>query len=166
MEKFHCTKRQLYLENVDIWFHNFMGKKDARSVPGDSRFWAKLTSRQAKKLIKEGWNIKELRRKSDDKPFYMLPIKIRYREIIPDITLTMGDRGIVNIYEDNIGILDLVSISKASLCVVGVEIQNPATDEIITVAWLKSADIKALKSLNTKKILNFFGIKYDGGKIS
>ena len=78
----------LYLENAEILpgsFRNFAGRKSQYNKEGDRNFNVVIGEKTAKKLLRDGWNLRELKRRDeenlDEPPRYKLNVKVSFHEL-------------------------------------------------------------------------------------
>lgn len=95
-----ADKKQDWIDDVELedaqvkWaFSHFDGREDTFNASGDHNFTVILPEETAKKLMDEGWAVRELEGYEEgDPPEYILKIKISYRYEPPKIYLIKGDR--------------------------------------------------------------------------
>ena len=85
----------LEIENAQIkWaFSHFDGRADTFNDEGDHNFTIILPEEDAKRLMDEGWNIKEMDGYEEgDPPEYLLKVKISFKYEAPRVYLIKGNR--------------------------------------------------------------------------
>jgi hypothetical protein len=96
------AERQNWIEDIELedaqikWgFSHFDGREDTFNAEGDHNFTVILPEETAKKLLDEGWNVREIEGYEEgDPPEYTLKVKISYRFEPPKVFLIKGDRKI------------------------------------------------------------------------
>lgn len=107
----------LSIENARIIFRNFNGKESQFNRAGDRNFCVIIEQADAKRLKKDGWNIKELRpRDEEDEPTSYLQVKVSFNAYPPNVWL-VNKKGKTKLDEDTIGELDYLSIDHCDVSV-------------------------------------------------
>ena len=107
----------LNLGNVEIGFRNFAGKETAYNQAGSRNFVVFLEDDEAKKLDKEGWNIrypKPEKVEEGQRPY--LSIQIGFNAYPPKIyIISNGEHTALE--EDSLGMLDWADIEQCDIVV-------------------------------------------------
>lgn len=73
------ARETVTLENVQIIFRNFTGRKGMYNAEGDRSFAVKLTPEWAEELTNRGWNVKYLKpRDEDESPEPYISVKVNF----------------------------------------------------------------------------------------
>lgn len=101
----------LDIENAKIIWPNFEGRAEKFNRQGDRYFNVILDDEKvADDLSKQGYNVKvRAPRDEGDKPFYYLPVKVRFDNYPPNIWLVTGKKK-TRVTEDIVGELDHADI--------------------------------------------------------
>lgn len=103
------------IENARLIFRDFSGEKNKYN--NDRTFGVVLDPEFADKLENDGWNVKRLApREEGDEPLCFLKVKIVFGKVPPKIVLIVGNKK-ASISEDNVGMLDWITIEKADLII-------------------------------------------------
>lgn len=110
---------QIKMENARIIFRNFSGKADKYNPKGGARKFSVVIEdpEMAEELKKDGWNVKQLKpRSEDEEPNYHLSVKVNYDNRPPKIYLiTKHHKTLLN--EETVDSLDYADISKVDLVI-------------------------------------------------
>lgn len=107
----------LSIENARLIFRNFSGKESQFNRAGDRNFCVIIDAKDAKRLAKDGWNVKMLRpREEDEEPTHYIPVKVSFNQYPPNVWL-VNKRGKTKLDEDTIGELDYLQINSVDLSV-------------------------------------------------
>lgn len=107
----------LSIENARLIFRNFSGKESQFNRAGDRNFCVIIDAKDAKRLAKDGWNVKMLRpRDEDEEPTHYIPVKVSFNQYPPNVWL-VNKRGKTKLDEDTIGELDYLQINSVDLSV-------------------------------------------------
>lgn len=110
----------LVAKNCKIVEKNFEGKVSKYNKDGNKSFLLVFTDHDfARKLIEDGWNVKQFKpRDEDDKePDYFINVSVSYKKFPPDIGIVNEDGTIAYLDEDKISILDHSYISSSDVSV-------------------------------------------------
>ncbi len=122
----------LIIEHADIFgpcanrngtvsgWRNFEGRKGQYNRPGDRNFNLKITDAAlADQLARDGWNIKELKKRDPDEPtaFY-LPVKVNFGVRPPHIVQCANKRKVV-LNEGTVKTLDFAQIEDCYVALHG-----------------------------------------------
>lgn len=106
------------LEDVNILFKNFEGKKSQYNREGDRNFCVILTPEEAEQYSTDGWNVKirEPREEGDD-PLIFMRVKVSFAGRYPPkvIVIKEGTRKQDLLTEDTINVLDYARIKHADV---------------------------------------------------
>lgn len=103
------------MEDVRIGFKNFSGAEGKFNRKGDRNFVIFLDDDWAEELTLEGWNVRELKpRSEDDDPQPYLQVAVRFGGRPPRVVL-ITSRGKTTIGEDEVSMLDWADIRKVDL---------------------------------------------------
>lgn len=129
-------RKNVIIENAEILFRNFEGKKGQFNNEGDRSFCVLLDSDLASNLKEEGWNVKWLKpREEGDREQAYLPVKVRYSNFPPKIVLiTSQGKSLIN--EDEVALLDTAEIKTADITLSPYEWSNNGNSGI--AAYLKT----------------------------
>lgn len=111
------------VEVADIIFRNFSGKPTQFNAEGNRNFAVVLSDEDAKRLKKDGWNVKYLKPKNDDPTEYCqpyLPVKVKFGEIPPIIYIILPNNGNpkkIRITEDTVDQLDWANIDFCDMII-------------------------------------------------
>jgi hypothetical protein len=108
------------MENVRIIFRNFKGREGRFNREGDRGFSVLLDDDTAKKMERDGWNVKYLRPREGDEENRRqphLPVTIKYGKGRPPLIVMITSRGRTNLSEDEVDILDWADITNVDLIV-------------------------------------------------
>ena len=106
------------ISNARIGFRNFSGKEGQFNPAGNRNFAVFLDDiNEAKKLEQEGWNIRWLKsRNEDEEEQPILSVKVAFGAYPPKVVLVTG-RGLSQIGEEEISILDWADIRSVDLTI-------------------------------------------------
>lgn len=111
------NKTKLEIENADIHFRNFEGKEGKFNPAGRRNFCVFLEDDIAKKLEKDGWNVKYLTpRDPEDKEQAYLQVAVSFDNYPPNIYL-VSSTGKNRLTEDNVNILDFADLETVDIVV-------------------------------------------------
>lgn len=113
--------KPVILEDVRILFRNFSGEEGQYNRKGDRNFAVALDEDVAKKMEKEGWNVKRLKPRDDEEigtAYVQCAINFSNRPpAIYLITQKMGKEIMVLMPEDQLDHLDWIDIAKADITI-------------------------------------------------
>lgn len=111
--------KPVILENVRILFRNFSGEEGQYNRKGDRNFAVALDEDVAEEMEKDGWNVKRLKPREDEKiGTAYVQCAINYTNRPPAIYLIthkMGKEIMVLMPEDQLDALDWIDIAKADI---------------------------------------------------
>lgn len=117
MAKSNKKLSNLAIENAEIVFRNFAGKKGTYNPEGRRNFCVLLDDDTAAKLKIAGWNVKYLKpREEGDKERPYLQVKVSYDNYPPNIFLVTS-RGKNRLTADTVCELDWADIVNADLII-------------------------------------------------
>lgn len=113
------------MEDVSIIFRNFAGREGKFNREGDRNFGVLLPDTVAEAMLADGWNVKYLKPREDaeedelPKPWIQAKVKFPKPDsrARPPKVMMVTSRGLTNLDENNIQILDWVDIVKVDLIV-------------------------------------------------
>ena len=80
------------VEGAQIIFRNFAGKEGQYNRAGDRNFAVVLTPDVAKKMLKDGWNVKELdAREEGDVPTPYITVAVNFNNYPPRVVMITGE---------------------------------------------------------------------------
>lgn len=127
----------IIIEDAQLLFKNFSGKKGEFNPEGHRNFCVLLDEDVAKQLKKDGWNVKYLKpREEGDKEQAYLQVKVRFDNRPPNIIL-VSSTGKSRIDESEVNLLDWAEMDNIDLNINPYEWHRPNGDSGIT-AYLKS----------------------------
>lgn len=105
------------IEDAELIFLNFAGKKDQYNQAGDRLFSVVLPNDVAEAMAADGWNVKYLKaREEGDEPKAYIQITVSYKNKPPQITMITG-RSRNNLGEEEIETLDYADILNVDLVI-------------------------------------------------
>lgn len=145
----------LIIENARIIFRNFAGHGDKFNREGNRNFSVLIDDPEmVDKLIRDGWNIKELRpRDEEDEPEHCLPVTVNMDGSFHPKVCMVTKRNLVELDEESIDTLDFVEIDSVDLTI------RPYDWEVNGKTGRKAY----LKNLYAKIIEDDLGRKYKDG---
>lgn len=110
------NKDILQMDDVSITYKNFGGVGGMYNREGDRNFSIVIPDMEtAQELIDMGWKVKiKEPREEGDSPFIHMPVKIKFNGRGPAVYLISGSNR-MKLDEDNIGLLDKISIKHIDL---------------------------------------------------
>ena len=104
------------IDDARIIFRNFSGEPSKYNRKGDRNFAVIIPNQEiADELMKEGWNVRiKPPRDIDDSPFIYLPVKVKFNDRGPAVSLRSGS-ALNRLDEESISCLDHVAISSVDL---------------------------------------------------
>lgn len=127
-------RKNLFIRDAKLLFKNFSGEETQYNRRGDRNFSVLIDDPdQAELLIREGWNLKPLRKKDEqEEQRYHLPVAVRYDNFPPQVTMRRAGRPNLEMDEDNIGQLDYADICNCHLTL------NPSRWEVNGKSGIKA----------------------------
>lgn len=115
------TDNTVIMEGVRIIFRNFAGKEGQFNREGDRNFAVLLDDSVAQALAQDGWNVKMLNPREDEReeeatPTPYLPVSVNFKGRPPKVVL-ITSRGRTNLHEDSVEMLDWADIINVDLIV-------------------------------------------------
>lgn len=113
----------LAIEDAEIRFSNFSGRKGKFNNEGDRSFCVLLNPDAADDLLREGWNVKTLTPKDpEDEPVPYISVKVNYnslRKPVVNLITEINGKPVKknNLDEDTICILDYAEIDKIDMVI-------------------------------------------------
>lgn len=149
------SKDVIKIEKAQIVYHDFSNKNPWTSGPS---FGVRIDGRKAKKMIKDGWNVKTMTVKN--KLIWFLPVSINHNfhqgnEIEPKIYMQVldGKNNIETVDEFRYKFLDFVTIEYSYLVIIGYHwtINKPSKKSGIK-AFLKEGYFSVNKNIDANKL--------------
>ena len=109
----------LVIENARILYRNFKGEESAYNRKGDRNFCVIIDDPEfAKKLIKDGWNIKYTNPKedSDYDPVPYLPVRVNF-DVMPPNVFTVTRKKKTRLTANTVESLDYAEIESVDLTI-------------------------------------------------
>jgi hypothetical protein len=133
------------IEGTTILFRNFRGEEKRYNPAGRRNFAIVLDDRLAEMMMRDGWNVKQLKPREDEEedvpPPYFIEVKIRYDVGRPPrvmmITYRDGQPVKTDLKEDTVEVLDSVDIQSADVIIRAFPWTQPNGESRIT-AYLKT----------------------------
>lgn len=108
---------EITIEDAQIIFRNFEGRKEMYNEKGDRGFCVLLDDEPARVLQEDGWKIKFLKpRDEGDSPKPYLPVAVKYGFKDPRVII-LTKRGRTTLDEDTIGLVDSMDIDRVDLTI-------------------------------------------------
>ena len=114
----------LLLENCEVLpggFRNFAGRPSQYNKEGDRNFSIVVPNNLVKRLIDDGWNVRQLKaRDEDDEPRYRLSVAVSFKEfksLPPTKVFLYSGRKRTQLTEETIAALDYAEYQKADLTI-------------------------------------------------
>ncbi len=112
--------KNLLVEDAKIIFRNFAGIERDFNSEGDRNFSVVLEPELAKRLIKEGWRVKQLKsREEDEEGDYHLKVIVNYKKGRPPRCVMITSRNRTELGADEVMIFDSADIKKVDLLING-----------------------------------------------
>lgn len=106
------------IRNAKIIYRNFSGRQNQYNPEGHRNFSVVIEDEDfAMSLLNEGWNVKPLRKLSDDSPqHYQLPVAVVYGKYPPTIRIITQSGGEV-LDEETVNMLDWTDIIDCDMII-------------------------------------------------
>lgn len=118
-------KNNLVLRDANLRYRNFSGKPGKFNAEGDRNFCVDVPEELAKMLIRDGWNVKTVNKKSpEEDDIYYIKVNVRFNSRIPPKIVSITSGGATILDEESIDQMDQVDIAKADLSI------NPYESEV------------------------------------
>lgn len=112
--------KQLMIENARIIFRNFTGIEREFNSPGDRNFSVVLEPDLAKKLLAEGWRVKQLKsREEGEEGDYHLKVKVNYAKGRPPRVVMITSNNRTELGADEVMLIDAADIMRADIMING-----------------------------------------------
>jgi hypothetical protein len=109
--------KNVTMEGVRLLFRNFRGEAGQFNANGNRNFSVLLDPKTAKAMLRDGWNVKELKVREDgDEPEHALKVTVKYGRVPPRVVM-LTSRGRTELDESTIALLDHAVIINADLIV-------------------------------------------------
>jgi hypothetical protein len=103
------------IEDAQIVFRNFSGEEGQYNAKGNREFSVILDPDSAKKMLNDGWNVKQLTpRDEGEEGDWYITITVGYKAYPPRIVMITSTSR-VNLTEETVGSLDWAEILQADL---------------------------------------------------
>lgn len=114
------NQNNISIENAHIFYKNFRGAAGQFNAEGDRNFCVELTDPVLVEQLKaDGWNVRFLRPLDEhDEPKPYVQVKVSYKVRAPKVVL-ITSRGMTNLDEDTVDLLDSAEIEKVDLLISG-----------------------------------------------
>lgn len=111
---------QVTIEDARLIFCNFAGREGTFNAAGDRNFCVVLDDATAKRMAKDGWNVKFPKDIEDpdmqDQKDAFLPVAVKYK-VRPPTVVMITSNGRTFLKEDTVEILDGMDFSQVDLIV-------------------------------------------------
>ena len=110
----------ILIENAKLIFRNFAGREREYNSEGDRNFSVVLEPELARKMLDEGWRVKQLKpREEGEEGDYHLKVTVNYKKGRPPRVMMITSRGGTDLGADEVEILDVADIKKADILING-----------------------------------------------
>lgn len=109
--------REIIIEDAQLVFRNFSGREDQYNRAGDRNFCVLLPDDLAERLVREGWNVKELAARDEDEggtPQPYIQVRVNFRGRPPRIVM-ITSRGRNYMTEDDVETLDWADFKNVDM---------------------------------------------------
>lgn len=111
-------KMEIRIDNAKIAFRNFAGAEGKFNPAGNRNFCVFLPDDVAKKMEKDGWNVRWLNSYPDQDPQAIITVKVNFGNYPPNAVL-ISDGKMTKLDESNINVLDFAEIDQVDLILRG-----------------------------------------------
>lgn len=113
--------KTLVLEDVKIIFRNFAGIEREFNAEGERNFSVVLPPELAKKMLDDGWRVKQLKPRGEDEEEgdYHIKVKVNYKKGRPPRVVMVSSRGRTDLGADEVDILDYAEIKQCDVVLNG-----------------------------------------------
>jgi len=102
---------------AEILFRNFTGKEGQYNREGDRNFCVTIPPNIAELMIKDGWNVKQLRSREDGtEGDHYIQVSVSFKRKPPALWLR-SSKGRVAVSEEEVEVLDWVDIARAEMII-------------------------------------------------
>lgn len=113
-------QKTLLIEDARLIFRNFSGVEREYNSEGDRNFSVILEPSLARKLLEEGWRVKQLKpREEGEEGDYHLKVTVNYKKGRPPRCVLISSSNRTELGGDEVGILDSVDIKRADVFING-----------------------------------------------
>ena len=108
----------IVIEDAQLMFTNFSGFESKFNAKGNRNFSVVIPDKDlADQLLADGWHVKMLEaRNEDEKPIYLLKVKVNFNSQRPPKVVMVTERGnMTKLNEETIDILDSADIIKSDV---------------------------------------------------
>ena len=112
--------KSLMIQDARIIFRNFAGREREYNSEGDRNFSVVLEPSLAKKLIDEGWRVKQLKpREDEEEGDYHLKVNLNYKKGRPPRCVVITSKSHTELGMDEIALLDAADIKQVDVMING-----------------------------------------------
>lgn len=114
------NNNNVMLEDVRLLFRNFAGKEGMYNAEGDRNFKVMLDPDMAEDMLRDGWNVKYLKKRDDDDPNTpsqaILDVTVGYKGRPPRVVM-ITKKGRTTLTEEVVELLDYVDIKVVDVII-------------------------------------------------
>lgn len=151
MARDRLEKMEVRIDNAKIAFRNFAGAEGKFNPAGNRNFSVFLPDDIAKKMERDGWNIRWLNSYPDEPPQAMINVKLSFGNYPPTIML-ISDGKMSQLNETNVSNLDFAELEQVDLIIRGY--QWTVSGKTGVKAYLKSGYFVLVVDELAKKYAN------------
>lgn len=111
-------KLEVRIDNAKVMFRNFAGAVGNYNPLGNRNFCVFLSDDIARKMEKDGWNIRWLNSREDEPPQAMVSVKLAFGNYPPSIFI-VSDGKVSKLSEANVNLLDFAELEHVDLILRG-----------------------------------------------
>lgn len=111
-------KLEVRIDNARITFRNFSGAEGKFNPAGNRNFGVFLTEEIAAQMEADGWNVRWLEGREDEKPQPLITVKLNFGNYPPNVVL-VSDGKMSRLTEENINVLDFAEFEQVDLILRG-----------------------------------------------